>query len=154
MHSWTVCILENVNLKEFRKLIFDSIFILKTEWAVIKCSDLLCVLPHPFVFVFVFVFFILWYCVDSTYFVSYFTHLFLVIRSPAIWPRILWFVNSWEKLTKDQKKSLQKCNMGNWKKERFWSPKPNVNIYFEKHQKEKPSRKIVSDIYYSGEESR
>ena len=29
-----------------------------------------------------------------TYFVSYFTHLFFVMRSPAIWPRILWFVNS------------------------------------------------------------
>ena len=30
-----------------------------------------------------------------TYLVSYLTHLFFVIRSPAIWPRILWFVNSW-----------------------------------------------------------
>ena len=29
-----------------------------------------------------------------TYLVSYLTHLFFVIRNPAIWPRILWFVNS------------------------------------------------------------
>ena len=32
----------------------------------------------------------------TSYFESYFTHLFLVIRRPAILPSIWWFVNSWE----------------------------------------------------------